>query len=553
MVRVSKPRLRIVWVLLACALVEGIERSASATSHRRTAILAPAMAVCAFIGVCAATIIVVEHGHFTYPLDDPYIHFALAKNIARGHYGINPGEFAAPSSSILWPFFLAPFATLSFAIAVPVIFNTACAFGTVALFAALADDVLSIPPGARKRNVVVALSLLFAVATNQIGLALLGMEHSLQLLCAVWLATLLVRDAKPHLPGPSSLAIGCAIAFGPLIRYEMVGPSLLATAYFLMRGRRAAAGGFLVALAGLGAFSAALVANGVGPLPTSVLAKSGATLHQSFVVTALTNVRMQLHAGWAVILAFFGFAFGVWAVRKQMAPRDRPLAAILLLVLAGHLLVGRSGWFGRYETYALAFAYVLGLGLFASELTAWTSRRPPLAKLLGLAGFALVLSLRYAAISITTPLGALNVYEQQAQVARFVGEYYRRPVGVNDLGYVAWRSDSYVLDFIGLGSLEALRAQQLHPNDAGAWVGELTAKHDVRFAAIYDAWFKNLPSSWVPCGSLHLGSKRITASMDTVTFYALDEETRVALGPELRSWMTSLPTSTRFELADACR
>ena len=39
--------------------------------------------------------------HFTcgviYSLDDPYIHLALARQILHGHYGINPGEFAAPS------------------------------------------------------------------------------------------------------------------------------------------------------------------------------------------------------------------------------------------------------------------------------------------------------------------------------------------------------------------------------------------------------------------------------------------------------------------------
>jgi hypothetical protein len=221
--------------------------------------------------------------------------------------------------------------------------------------------------------------------------------------------------------------------------------------------------------------------------------------------------------------------------------------------LVGHLLVGRSGGFGRYETYALAIAYVLGLGLFARQISDWASRPPPVARLLALAAFAIVLSVRYAVISVMTPVGALNVYQQQAQVARFVRDYYRRPVGVNDLGYVAWRSDSYVLDFVGLASLEAFRAQQLHPDDAGAWIGPLTDKHHVRFAAIYDAWFKNLPSSWVPCGWLHLGSKRITTSMDTVTFYALDGETRAALAPELHAWMASLPPSTRFELADSCR
>src|SRR5262249_14612423 len=68
-----------------------------------------------------------DGGHFTYTLDDPYIHLALARNIAFGGYGINPGEPAAPSSSILWPFLLAPFARLPaiFELA-PLLLNLLC-------------------------------------------------------------------------------------------------------------------------------------------------------------------------------------------------------------------------------------------------------------------------------------------------------------------------------------------------------------------------------------------------------------------------------------------
>ena len=45
-------------------------------------------------------------GHLVYTLDDPYIHLAVAESILEGGYGINTGEYASPSSSILWPFLL---------------------------------------------------------------------------------------------------------------------------------------------------------------------------------------------------------------------------------------------------------------------------------------------------------------------------------------------------------------------------------------------------------------------------------------------------------------
>jgi hypothetical protein len=72
--------------------------------------------VAVFVALCAgelAAIVLLNGGHFTYALDDAYIHLALARNIAHGHYGVNAGEFAAPASSALWPFLLAPFAALA--------------------------------------------------------------------------------------------------------------------------------------------------------------------------------------------------------------------------------------------------------------------------------------------------------------------------------------------------------------------------------------------------------------------------------------------------------
>ena len=60
------------------------------------------------------TILLLNSGLMVYNIDDAYIHLALAENIIRGHYGVNLGEFSSPSSSILWPFILAPFSRLGF-------------------------------------------------------------------------------------------------------------------------------------------------------------------------------------------------------------------------------------------------------------------------------------------------------------------------------------------------------------------------------------------------------------------------------------------------------
>src|SRR5882672_6661262 len=95
---------------------EGGEKEKALSRHRLLPLLAALPAV-----------VLVVQVHFTcgvvYSLDDPYIHLALARQILHGHYGINPGEFAAPSSSILWPFLLAPFAFTRLSEFLPLVIN----------------------------------------------------------------------------------------------------------------------------------------------------------------------------------------------------------------------------------------------------------------------------------------------------------------------------------------------------------------------------------------------------------------------------------------------
>ena len=86
--------------------------AAAAPVGRRRPSHAPALATIAGAVllpslVMLAWILVRNGGHLTYPLDAPYTQLALAEQIARGHYGLNPGEPSSPSSSIAWPFLLA--------------------------------------------------------------------------------------------------------------------------------------------------------------------------------------------------------------------------------------------------------------------------------------------------------------------------------------------------------------------------------------------------------------------------------------------------------------
>src|SRR5213594_2619498 len=108
-------------------------------------------------------------GHFTYTIDDPYIHLALAERIRGGHYGINPGEPSAPSSTILWPFLLAPFAGSGIAEYLPLLIGIAAISATAILYYKIVVESLFAGSGANPFLIPVFV-LLLALATNLIGL-----------------------------------------------------------------------------------------------------------------------------------------------------------------------------------------------------------------------------------------------------------------------------------------------------------------------------------------------------------------------------------------------
>src|SRR5262249_7930106 len=83
----------------------GPGREATSAGHP---LRVPLVFLVALIGAELAALMMLNHGAITYTLDDAYIHLALAEHISHGHYGINATEFSAPSSSIAWPFILAP-------------------------------------------------------------------------------------------------------------------------------------------------------------------------------------------------------------------------------------------------------------------------------------------------------------------------------------------------------------------------------------------------------------------------------------------------------------
>jgi hypothetical protein len=187
--------------------------------------------------------------------------------------------------------------------------------------------------------------------------------------------------------------------------------------------------------------------------------------------------------------------------------------------------------YSRYEVYILCVLVVGSIQLCPGMLQ-MALRRRVIAIVLGVA-LSAVSNFSGIRIIVDTPMAARNIDRQQHQMHRLVEECWRAQIAVNDLGWVSFRNDFFVLDLGGLGSEEARKASAA--NDPG-WEGKLLAAHKVEAAAIYTDWFDPLPADWIHVGDLVLADSRITPFSETVAFFG----TNPAAAERLRGCLVQL-------------
>ncbi len=446
---------------------------------------------------------------FSYTLDDPFIHLRMAQQIASGHYGINAGEFSSPSSSILWPFLLTPTIRTPFAVLAPLYINVACVMGLVMVgFGAF---------GMRTFGALKVLALL--LFTNAVGLIFTGMEHCLQVLLSVgcaWGAVAMIRTKRVS---PWLLV---ALVLGPLVRYENLGITVPVAVLLFAYGHRRKAGLVLGLVAlGVGGFSLFLHSLGLGWLPNSVEAKSGVWYLTSTYNWSHSQIQVLFQA--ALVVAIF-FAY-----------RKTPSIGLVALAAGGvHFALGRYGWYERYECYMNGFLLALLLQSTEKILT-WPVRAWAL-----MASGLVVCAAGYKAGRIyferarLVPADAQDISTQQLEMHRFVTEYWKAPVGVNDLGWVSYDNPNFVLDLWGLGSSDALQHRLQH--NGTAWMNPVCQEHGVKLCMVYEYWFDKLPSNWVRVARMRRGSDR----GGVVSFFATDPKAAAEIRNDLTAFAPSL-------------
>ena len=482
----------------------------------------------ALIAYVALTAIAMSRNgwNFEYPLDDVYIHLAMAEQIAGGGYGVNPGESASAASSPLYPLLLTPFAGSDMQRWLPLFWNVLALVASAALFAnALAQS------GFKRAGVYLAAIAPLALPTYVT--AFTGMENmahvAASLAIVLWLWKFVESD---RIEWPLFAAVFLASS----LRLEGLAMGLAAGGVPLLFGRMRP--GILLIVAAvtpIALFSGFLLALGLDPLPNSIIAKLGDTGGTDPFGKFALNVGTY---GGRYLLAL---SVGLLILGAASLARHRRRAYFGLALAAtgiAHLTFGSVGWMDRYETYATV-ACVAAISLMLRDATS--------------AARTFVVGLALAGGALTYAPYALSVYawnpaaiaQQQGQMARLAKDFVRAPVAVNDLGYVAWRNPNYVLDLWGLASPDALRARREGTVDG--WAGPLAQAHDVQLAMVYDEWVGNaVPANWIPLGTLRLDVPTAFLGGRDVAIYATNQNSVEQLKDQLSIWRNELPPRASF-------
>jgi hypothetical protein len=479
-------------------------------------------------------------GHFVYPVDDVYIHMAVAKNVAaHGVWGVSPHEFSSATSSPLYILLLASI----FKIVGPaawVALALSWSFGAAAVVSAarMTEEYL---PKPWRTAVVVG----FVILTPLYGMGILGMEHTLQLLLTLLFLRQLEQD-RPRL----TLLGGITVLMAGT-RYEGLLVAAAGILWFLLR-RRAGAAAVVAVCAALpvAAYAWFSIAHGAGWLPNSVALKGVA--HGRLGLWGQVRA-VAVRAWWNGERALYLVFLATLLLTMAWHLRRRPIALRGWLFVTGvatvlHLLTADVGWAFRYDAYLAGTGFLVascGWGLL------WPVRRKlPMAA--DIVFFLAMGSLIYRAglAAVMLPQFPSAIYRQQWQIAQFLKSYPRGvAVAANDVGAVNFFNDVHCLDLVGLSSASVYQARRSQRYTT-EFIESESEKRGLELAVVYDSWFTGvdglnftgpkLPRSWIPVRrwtaprELQLGDR-------TVTFYAMSPSGAATLDARLRAYEPSLP------------
>ena len=479
-----------------------------------------------FVFACFSTFIkVIEKTiNYIYPLDDTYIHMAIAKNFADFNcWGIDKYKFSSTTSSPLFTYLeSAIFDVFGIHDSVPLIMN--CFFG-------LCFIILVHTQFSKLKTIPYLLFTLLIFWLPVVFVQLLtGMEHMLHVLLTLGIIVCMTRYLDR--PKISLFVILCILGFlSTICRYEslffLFPLCLILLRIDFLKGIYL---GFFSLLPVL-IYGVISINNGADFIPNSLIIKANINAQDSLLDSIYTILFRNKYLI-PIILCNIVILYYKFKNHKSWDGfiKNACIQLTCLFTILIHGSLAKFGWLFRYESYLLIisiFSLIPILKCF-STLNLSDFKKPKIIfyaiMVLALIRFSLERSTRSYKI---IRQASINIYDQQIQSSLFLNNYfYDAKVVANDIGAISYYNEIELLDLVGLGSdniQQIKRKEKLSRFEILKSQSVQSVIQDGRFqiAIIYDEWFTILPKNFIKKAEFKIKNNVICGSSN-VSIYAID-------------------------------
>ncbi|MDR1838829.1 MAG: hypothetical protein LBQ93_04485 [Treponema sp.] len=472
-------------------------------------------------------------GTYVYPLDDTYIHLAIAKNAAlHNNWGVTQYEFSSTSSSPFYTFVIAVLMKIFGDNDIYPLFVNIF-FGNLIILALNAFI---------KNKIWFIVCILFLCTPVLLHIQILsGMEHTahiFMILAAFMLFSKLIDSEFSNKKYRIFFLLVTSLLC--LTRYEsmfFIVPVLL----ILLLNKQYSLllsvfiSGFLpVLLFGLWSIS-----NGAFFFPNTLLVKGDIAVNRGILRIILhyaaklyRNIYSPIMIGPVVIILLI--IIQRFIVEKTNSfngvidlLKKHSLVFITLATISLHVCFAGIGWLYRYEAYLLSLLYLTLVILFYRNVSVVKD---------GMTVMAIAILIIFPAIAQriresnnVMELAGKNIHDQQIQMSKFLGTYYNESmVMANDIGAITYYTNIKLKDLVGLGSSDILVERKKLGGGGGILATALSKYKQYSLVIIYDSWFEiETETDYENLGLIKIAELWIEDNVicggNPVSFYTSDE------------------------------
>lgn len=227
-----------------------------------------------------------------------------------------------------------------------------------------------------------------------------------------------------------------------------------------------------------------------------------------------------------ILFLFSLSAFCIFFYMKSKDLLSRILLFTVLITFLIHGFFAQFGWLFRYETYLVLMFLILVHNFFQTYYNTYIKQ-----KLLLLFIFVILFTqsiYRFYICDKTIKLASVNINHQQISMSKFIGKYYNNSnIIINDIGAISYYTKAKYIDLYGLASPHILN-YKFNTNDKKFLnfpylIEKEATETKVSLVCIYDNSLKKIPASWQKVASWQI-INNIACGRGTVYFFGINKK-----------------------------